>query len=302
MSDFDFFGFLDEHVTRLRFKPDVDTSHFYPSEASVKYYDEHGDLTTAGNCMRASYFRVVGGFERVANSAYSEWIFKMGKAVEKIIVEQAKEAGIWVDNNIKFYDKDLNMSGEIDVLIAEPPDAVIIPYECKSFYGYYAHREIFGNKSRSAQPKFDQMIQLLMYLWKFQGQFPYGRMAYFARDDIKRKTFKVAIQQEGEILYPVIDGKIFRLFTVNDILNRYRELQGYVDRQEVPPADYELQYSPAKIESFHAKKKISDSKYKVWKSGKSKDYEYLGDWRCRLCSYRKICHPDMIDGPADNNE
>jgi hypothetical protein len=301
--DFDFFGFLDEHITRPRFRPEVDASHLYPSEASVKYYDEFGDLTTVGQCMRAAYFRVVGGFERISNSAYSEWIFKMGKDVENIIVAQAKEAGIWVDNNIKFYDKEYNISGEIDCLIAEPPNGVIVPYEIKSFYGYFAHREIFGNKSRAAQPKFDQLCQLLVYLWKFRDQFPYGRMAYFARDDIKRKTFKVALHQEGEIFYPVIDGKIFKLFTVNDILARYRQLQDYIDRKEVPPADYELQYSDAMIQDFAKKGKISKSKFEKWQKGKLNDYEYLGDWRCGgYCPYRLICYPNMIDKPLEEEE
>jgi hypothetical protein len=159
MPDFDFFEFLDAHVTRPKFSPNRNVGHLYPSEASVQYYDEHGDLTTAGNCMRASYFRVTGGFERIGTSAYTEWIFKMGNAVEALLIEQAKEAGIWVDNNVKFYDEKYNISGEIDCLIAEPPNAVIVPYEIKSAYGYYAERDIFGNKSRKGSPKLNQMIQ-----------------------------------------------------------------------------------------------------------------------------------------------
>ena len=302
MADFDFFEYLDRHVTRPRFKPEVDSSHLYPSEASVQYYDNHGDLITVGGCLRASYFRVVGGFERIGNSAYTEWIFKMGKAVEEILVQQAKEAGIWVDNNIKFYDEEYNISGEIDCLIAEPPDATIVPYEIKSFYGYYAAREIFGNKSISPQPKLNQLVQLLIYLWKFRNQFPYGRMAYFARDDIKRKTFKVSIHQEGELMHPVIDGKIWKSFTVNDILGRYKQLQDYIDNKEVPSKDYELQYPESKIRDFRPKKlggkdKISKTKYEAWEKGKLKPWEYIGDFQCRMCAYRKICYPDMVDEP-----
>jgi len=254
--DFDFFEHLDKHVTRLRFQPEVDSSHFRPTESSVKYRDEHGDLTTAGKCLRASYFRIVGGFEKVSNSAYSEWIFKIGKEVENIITEQAKEAGIWVDNSIRFYNKEYNISGEIDLLIAEPPTGVIVPCEVKSYSGYMAHRDILGNTKVKGKPKLDQMMQLLVYLWQFRDQFPYGRMVYFARDDIKRKTFKVAIHQEGKLMYPVIDGEVFRSFTINDMLARYKELEGYVQRKEVPPGDYELQYHDAKVIDFAKKGKI----------------------------------------------
>jgi len=303
MTDFNFFDFLDNHVTRLRFEPDRNMKTLYPSEASVQYHDKHGDLVTTGGCLRASYFRVTGDFEKIGHSAYTQWIFAMGNAVEQILVQQAKEAGIWVDNNVKFYDKETNISGEIDLIISEPPTGVITIAEIKSFYGYYAGRELFGNKTIKAQPRYYQMLQLLVYLSIFKDQFPYGRMAYMARDDIRRKSFKIGIHQEGENGYPVIDGEVLRLFTVNDIMDRYKKLQGYIDRKEVPPADYELQYSDAKINDFRPKKlggkdKISKTKYEAWQKGKLKPHEYVGDFQCGYCSYRKICHPDMADGPV----
>jgi hypothetical protein len=696
--DFDFFEFLDNHMTRLRFKPGTDNSHYYPSEASVQFRDRHGDLTTEGGCLRASYFRVVGGFEKVATSAYSEWIFKMGKLIEEEIVLQAKEVGIWVDNNIRFYDKEYNISGEIDLLIAEPPTGVIVPYECctpdslflshdyrlypfksipsrfnknsfrtthsinskgdmckiknvqiknysgkiyrfrgkydglwgqftenhpiltaeikcsrlkrndkrrtysflntkwkdaknikigdyicipkvlfsynrkyydfrelvkdwhlnfeykevegdyrvyskyknqyknvgfpifieidkdlvwllglyiaegsasngvvsfslheneieiierlqeiinkkfglkafvrklknystgelskgvnvdinssafvrfikaiipgntkdgtkhiwydlvnptylwdmlrgiwdgdgclsgnaktikkittavphlaffyfqlaaychqhptlnkdkqdsefnseyiysvswsendkynnkklvdcekfwasqvreidkedyigevynvevdtdntytvggiithncKSCYGYMTEREIFGNKKIKGAPKLSQMIQLLVYLWKFRDQFPYGRMAYFFRDTTKRKTFKISLLEQGELIYPVVDGEVYRHFTVNDILKRYKQLDSYIKRQEVPPGDYELQYSPAKIEDFFKKGKVGKTKYEAWKKDKLKPWEYIGDWKCAWCGYRRECYPDIVDQPNKNS-
>lgn len=299
--DFDFFEFLDNHMTRLRFKPETSTDHYYPSEASVQFYDSHGDLTTEGGCLRASYFRVVGGFEKVANSAYSEWIFKMGKLVEEEIVLQAKEAGIWVDNNIRFYDKEYNISGEIDLLIAEPPNGVIVPMELKTCYGYFSERDIFGNTKVKGAPKINQMVQLLVYLWKFRDQFPYGRMAYFFRDSTKRKTFKISLLEQGELIYPVVDGEVWKHFTVNDILKRYKQLDDYVKRQEVPPADYELQHSAAKIEDFFKKGKVAKTKYEAWKKGKLKPWEYIGNWNCKFCGWRKNCYPDIVDEPNKNS-
>ena len=302
MADFDFFDFLDKHVTRPRFKPEVDTSHLHPSAASVKFFDEYGYEVVEGGCLRASYFRIVGGFERIAKSAYNQWIFKMGDAVEELIRQQAKEAGCWVDNSIRFYNKEYNISGELDLLIAEPPDATIVIYEIKSFYGYHAGKELFGNKSTKAMPKINNMLQLLTYLWAFRNQFPYGRLVYFARDDIRRKTFKIAIQDQGDLMYPTVDGEVFKLFTVNDILARFKELQGYVDRQEVPPKDYELQYPEKKIFDLRPKKcggkgKISQDKYDKYQKGKLQPWEHVGDWMCKVCDYRKICYPDIVDEP-----
>jgi hypothetical protein len=299
--DFDLFDFLDKHVTRLRFRPNVSNTHLYPSEASVQYYDECGDLTTVGGCLRASYFRVVGGFEKLSNDAKSEWTFKLGKAVEEVLVKQVIESGIWVDNNVKFYNEEYNISGEIDLLIAEPPTGVIVPCEIKSAHGYFAKRDIFGNTRVKGHPKFNQLCQLLVYLYEFRDQFPYGRMVYFFRDDMARKSFKISLHQEGEIIYPVIDGEVFKLFTINDILARYKQVQDYINRGVVPPADYELQYPDAKIHDFASKEKgkISKSKYEKWQKGQIK---YLGNWECSYCKWKGVCYPGVADSSDDGEE
>jgi len=287
-------GDLDSYVTRPKFRPGTDQRHLWPSEASVKFYDQHGDLTVEGKCMRAAYLRVKGDFEALPPSAYSEWIFEMGRRVEKMIVDRCKEAGIYVDNSIKFYDEEYNVSGEIDVLLTEP-DGLIYPAEIKSAYGYYAEKEIMGNMKQRGQPKMGQLLQLLIYLWKFKDQFPYGRMVYFFRDSTKRRTFKVELEQQGNILYPKVEGQVIKTFSVNDILARYKELQHHIDNEIVPEKDYELQYPEAKIHDFAKKGKIGKTKYQNFLKGKLKDYEYLGDWNCRgYCPYSRICYEDAV--------
>lgn len=301
-DSYDLFAHTDKHLTRLRVPAERDSRHFFPSEASVQFYNQYGEKITEGGCLRASYFRVTGGFEKIGNSAYSEYIFEMGKAVEKILIQKWKEMGIWVDSNVKFYDKDFNVSGELDVILAEPPNGTLYIAEVKSAYGYYAEREIFGNKSRTPYPKMGQLLQLLVYLYAFRDQFPYGRMVYFFRDSVKRRTFKVELHPEGNSLYPKIEGVINRAFTVNDVVNRYKELQGYIERQEVPPKDYELQYTDDKIVRLANSGDIGKTKYQAWQKGKLKDYEYVGDWNCRYCSYRKECWPQIVDGPNKDEQ
>jgi len=193
--------------------------------------------------------------------------------------------------------EEYNVSGELDVLLAEPPDGTIYIGEVKSGYGYYAGKEIFGTARQEGSPKMDQLLQLLVYLWKFQAEFPYGRMIYFFRDSTKRRTFKVELQTEGNIQYPVVEGKVIKSFTINDILNRYKELQHYVDNDIIPPKDYELQYPDDKIKDFRKKDKIAKTKFEEWQKGKLKPYEYVGDWQCRYCDYRRECYPDIVDEP-----
>lgn len=286
---YDLFAHTDDHVTRPKFGGQP-SKYFYPSEASVKLTDEHGDSVTEGGCLRASYFRLSGEFEGIPHDARTEYIFMQGKSVESDLVSLWKEMGIWVANNIKFIDQNNNISGELDAVLAEPETGQLYGVEVKSFYGYHAEKEIMGNFKKSGFPKMSQLLQTLVYLnyWHDKG-LPYFRMVYFARDSVKRRTFKIELHKEGNIIYPKVEGQVIRSFTVNQVLDRYKQLQQYVDSKTIPPNDYELQYSDAKIEDYYKKGKVSKTDYEAYKKGKLAKYEYVGDWNCSYCKFKNVC-------------
>ena len=285
---YDLFEHLDEHVTRPKFKAPRE-QRFYPSEASVVTLDKHGDKVIHGGCMRAAYFRCSSHeFERLPNSARSELIFKQGIGVEKILVDLWKEMGIWVDNNVKFLDKEHGISGELDGILMEP-DGTVYGVEVKSFYGYFAEKEIFGNRSVKGFPKMGHLLQTLIYLNFFKERLPYFRIVYFARDSVKRRTFKVELHQEGDLIYPMVEGEVVRSFTVNDIYKRYAELKEFLDNDIIPPNDFELHYSSEKIEDFYMKGKVAKTKYAKWQQGKLGPNEQIGDWNCSYCAFKNIC-------------
>jgi hypothetical protein len=288
-DNYDLWEHTDRHISRLRFK-EPPSGYFYPSEASVKLTDEHGDTYTEGGCLRAAYFRISGEFERLPNEPRTEYIFMQGKIIEQALIDYWKEMGIWVANNVKFRDEENRISGELDVVLIEPETAQQYGVEVKTFYGYQAEKELFGNYKNPGFPKMSQLLQTLTYVnyWKDKG-IPFFRMAYFARDSVKRTTFKVELQKEGNILYPKVDGEVIREFTMGDVLSRYKELKGYVDSKIVPPNDYELQYSDVKIEDFYKKGKIAKTKYEDYKKGKLGKHEYIGDWNCSYCAYKAVC-------------
>lgn len=285
---YDLFAATDTHLVRPRFHTERER-RFYPSEASVEAFDEHGDRVVHGGCLRASYFRLSGEFEGLPYDARSEFIFMQGKAVEDMLVSLWKEMGIWVDNNIKFVDHENNISGEIDAILAEPPNGQLYGVEVKSFYGYNAEKQILGGKRDPGFPKMSQLLQTLVYLNHFEKRLPYFRMVYFARDSVKRRTFKVELHHEGDIKYPKVEGEILRQFSVNDILDRYRLLRQHLDRKEIPPNDFELHYPDAKIEDFHKKGKVAKTKYEKWKKGKLAYHERIGDWQCSYCRFKDVC-------------
>lgn len=286
---YNLFEATDKHITRPRFKA-ARSRFFYPSEASVQVTDIYGDIVTYGTCMRSVYFRLTEEFEGQPYEARSEYIFRQGKDVENMLIELWKEMGIWVDNNVKFVDYENNISGELDAILAEPPDGQLYLAEVKSFYGYNAKKELFGDKRTKGYPKMGQLLQVLVYLNFFEDKgLPYGRMVYFARDSVDRKTFKIELSHEDNTTYPKVDGVVLRSFSVQDILARYKQLQHYITMKSVPPNDFELQYPNTKIEDYYSKGKIGKTKYDTWKKGKLKKYEYIGDWECNYCKYKNIC-------------
>lgn len=248
---------------------------FYPSEASTTWIDSHGINRVAGSCLRRSYFRYTGEVVATPPDPYSEWIFALGISVEKILIEQWKCMGIWVANNIKFYDQERNISGELDSILTEP-DGTLYGVEVKSFYGYQATRDLIGNTKVSPAPKTSQLLQTLVYIDQCKNLVDYFKMVYYARDSANRTQFDITLTQDGEFQRPTVNGVIDYRFTMEDIYDRYALLAEYVAQHEIPPRDYEIAWDPKKIEERKAIGEVSKTAYEAWK----KNNKSIGDWQC----------------------
>lgn len=187
-------------------------------------------------------------------------------------------------------------SGEVYNLEAEPENTYMVgaiaTHNCKSFAGYNATKDIIGNKHQDGAPKTSQMLQAVVYLYFFRKQFPYVKMVYYARDSADRTEYDLTLVEEGPGKTRVaVNGVIDSRFYVENILQRYRQLDQYIQKKEVPPRDYELAYSAEKIEKMWKQNKVAKTTYEAWKKGRAAP----GDWQCRYCNWRKLCHIDKDD-------
>jgi len=262
---------------------------FYPSEASVSWTDQHGIERTAGACLRQVWYRLTGTGDPSKTSPYSEWIFALGKAVEQILVEQYKQMGILVGNNIKFYDAKRNISGELDVVLCDPKTNELFGVEVKSFYGYNAKKEICGNTKVTGSPKTSQLLQTLIYvdLCKDLKILDYFKLVYYSRDAADRKEFDVTVVDDNGLTRPVIDGTVDYRFTMEDVYTRYRTLKSHLENNIVPPRDYAIAFSPEKVELLNKIGEISKTAMLEYKRNPAKNP--VGDWNCRYCSYAQHC-------------
>lgn len=284
----------DKHMTRKRFSLPRLSAH-NPSSASVKWKDFNGIQKVSGTCLRSLFYRNTGVPGGTSPDAYSEWIFATGKGVEEILVEQWKEMGIWVGNNIKFYDKEKNISGELDVVLSEP-DGTLYGAEIKSFSGYSATKEVIGNTKFPGKPKISQMLQTLIYvdLCKRLGILQYFKMIYYARDSGERTEYDIGLVQDGEYLRPTINDEIDYRFTMQDIYDRYNELDFYMENKTLPPRDYSISWSAEQVEEAHQAGEITEAKYLKYKKSPSKNP--IGNWQCNYCAYKEVCWKGKEDG------
>lgn len=262
----------------------------YPSQASVKYFHPgFGHEVVKGACMRAMYYRCIGIPQEPFN-VRTLYTFACGNIVEDYFTEQIKQMGIWRGNSIKFFNPDIKLSGEIDILVEDPGSKDLVIVEMKTTAGYYSWKEIAGNASTKGMAKPAHLLQLMLYLYEFRTQVSKGVLLYFNLENKERKQYTVELKEEGGKHYPIIEGVPYKAFGVEDIHDRYREAQGHIDRKEVPPCDFSKVYTPEEVSIHHARGEIAKTKYDKW--CKNAEKNPLCDWECSYCNFRDQCIKD----------
>ena len=302
---------LDDFVTRGRLELPQKAA-FWPSMASVVLTDKLGSSWIEGKCMRASFYNyvlqinspVAPDRELLINpTAYSQWVWRMGKAAENIVIEEFKKSGMWTGNNIKYYDDLHNISGELDSTVYDPEEEVEFVAEIKSIYGYYAQKQIIGTDRNPGFPRWSNLLQLALYLdflRALKDKYPYGKLLYIDRGDMSRKEYKVRIigdqDTPEEERYVEVEGQRVINFTMKDIYDRYRVLNDYIEAGKLPPNDYVIKYTDEQIETLYEQGRLGKTKYNKWKKPtKNKQPEHPGgDWSCQRqwCSYSGLCWPE----------
>jgi hypothetical protein len=233
--------------------------------------------------MRQAYLRFTGQ-EGEPHSARSEFIFKMGNMVESVLIEQFKQMGVWVDDDVEFYNNNYNLKGKLDA-VCKSPNGDLYGVEIKSFYGYYAQKEIIGNKKTPGRPKDNNLLQTIIYANEFKNTLDHFRMVYLERGNAARNEFIIGIRPVNGVDRVIINGEIERRFTVQDIYDRYEALNGYIQRSEVPPGEFKLYYDDDEIEYYYQKNKVSKTDYQKFKRTGVRP----GDWQCSYCPFKRYC-------------
>lgn len=205
---------------------------------------------------------------------------------------------------VKSVDKDIytgtvyNMEVSVDNSYTNGGIAV---HNCKSIYGYNSESNILGTASSqrkgfkgSPLDKNEMQLALYVWFWKYKVADPkvaYGKLVYISRGSGQRCEFTYDVEPDGQDWIIYRDGQKLS-YTINDIVDRYVLEQEYIDNNELPPRDYDLQYSNDYIKLLAEQdllSKTDQEKYdKAIAKGKVPKIQ-KGDYHCGWCRFKDNC-------------
>jgi hypothetical protein len=309
LKTFRLWDVLDKTLSDGRFSGNRRVS-LYPSEASVICKDpDTGKTYIEGGCHRKSIYRMLGFSKTNPPGPKGLYIFEFGKYLETMLIELTKKGFVYDNNSVKFWDKKLSVSGEIDIVVRHPEGGIIF-VEVKSSYGTYKERELFGAWGKvdgkavytQGSPSTQNLLQIVTYLWnhKDMENLVGGKLIYILRDNMSRIEFDITIDEAENGLHRVfIDGKPDNRFYVEDIIQRYEILRECAveagkkinagmpkENIDVPPRDYSLLFTDEEVEDKFQMGLLGKTKYNAFQKDKN---ERPGDFQCGYCDYKDLC-------------
>lgn len=326
----------------------------WPSDASASLVNDYEENYQVGSCRRAVFFRyLISHFfynqkkyevfkplvEELLScesppDKYMLWVWEAGNLFEDHVIELAKKAGVWIASQVQVVIPEFNIVGKLDLIVMDPtkPAKNLIAEEVKSIYGHNAN-SILGTPGMIARkqlgtPRDSNLLQAALYDWHFKKSIPdlnKTRLFYGARDTGRYAEFDVITDETNDdapIVYqgvaPYITGAIRTKISINNVLANYSYIQNYFDdypsSKDIPPRDYDKQYSEKKIQLLNERGELSKTNTEAWEKiqarlaeniqreteGKAPKKELkgleIGDFKCQTCSFRTYCY-DNHDNP-----
>lgn len=253
----------------------------YPSQSSCIYKNEYGEETITGKCLRAVYWEAKGVKETNPVTARGERIFGYAKNVERFEVEQYKHLGIWRGNNVKFFNPTFNISGEADCIVFDKDLKGNRGVEIKSGYDYKFRTEVLGTPTKPGRPKFDHLLQTMIYIDYFKIPFT---LLYIDRGNAQRGEYDITLNSDGT---PNIDGKkLDNGISFPKIIARFKEVEECLKDNVIPKRDYQLRYSKERLEILSKTKRLKKKQAEEYDKNKDLD---IGDFQCGYCNYKDYC-------------
>lgn len=256
---------------------------FWPSEASMRRFG-----FVYGKCLRALWWNFMGQTPTNPMDARALRTVTCGKEFEERMRTDLKQMGLWdaeMNKQKKFFDEELNVSGEIDDFVILDGQSTGIEY--KTIYGYYSKKEIFTKR----KPKIEALMQVLIYINHFKIPF---KLIYGTRDSQEVTEFNITMDDKGLLK---VDGKDPWIgpMGINDVKSRFEEFKEFLETKQIPPRDFPvLGFTVDDLEAMSKLKLLSKTDTEALKAGRT--IKKI-PWQCTYCNFyfkcKKECQKEL---------
>jgi hypothetical protein len=206
-----------------------------------------------------------GAWKWVTGKAMENIVVDLARAARELR-EDAMATQIYVANGVKNYVPDIYLPYELDIVVLDPMTGRPWIVECKTYDGYYAEQEIEKKGMPKLENLMQLAIYLLevkngqrmkdIILKSYEDrkrldargkehrnrvevdlemvekidvtQKVGAKLVYISRGEVNRTEFTVEVEEDFDgSHYPVVNGQMLKIFTIESIYHRYKELQGY---------------------------------------------------------------------------
>lgn len=313
---------IDKQMTDPPVRDTRVSTTFHPSAASTKFRcSVTGRLEVIGSCLRREWFRLRG--EPPTETADGAGVRKMqaGNYLQPVVEEALKMAGLWRGSEVSFEIRKRNLSGRIDCWLVDPTRTmdgkeVLMPCEIKTVGKWKEEGTVRPNRLNQFKPSDDHLLQCIPYLDYYSQFIPdlKGVILYLGRDSMEIGEHHIWLVGKGEYgmkwrddeRYLMVRNQLGTMemphLNVRGVYKRYMQLYHYCQNDEMPPEDYNLQWSNEQILAY-AKAgpeygKLNATEIKKFNKMVKDDPDIgerdghilkKGDWQCSYCPWQTRC-------------
>jgi hypothetical protein len=257
-----------------------------PSSASIKFENEFGTYEVHGACLRQQFYKAKGmPKDDKMPDPQSQRIFMYGDAIHEVEVDIRKRAGIYVADEMSFWNPEHRISGRIDLFNKDPETNEVYGEELKT-------TNPFTIKKVSSDPGIAHILQCAIYLDWYANSIGYvGRwvLTYVDRAFGEDASHVISLSDGYIVLNGVIDKKM----KVSDIYARYDELEEYLEDNVVPEPDYDILYGRDKLIELADQGRLTKTETNKINKGLKVT---RGDKSCEYCDFTEHCAANRDSG------
>lgn len=240
-----------------------------PSSASLV----KSDGKIAGPCLRQLYYKATKAEATKDINIKGYLTMQFGNGIHNVILKLMQKIKslmtmVEVGSRVVIDPLTREVSFRLDGLTTEKDSGTVGGIEIKTCQGHALTKKVWGMKHTG--PKEDHLLQIICYM-NVNPSIKWFSLIYLARDNGYRLEYHIT--RDGDTYF--LDGKKIKELNFEKIKERWKTLEGHIERKEVPAREFKV---------------FLNSDMEIQKTKTKNGETYKSDWRCLYCPYAEtVC-------------